>query len=231
VPGANEVVPGTLGCKDVPVQDEEPVENGWDRRRRRIALRLEGVALELFAERGYRDVTVVEVAEAAKVGARTVARYFPLKEDLLLSLPRRTVSGALEELRRTSQHTRSVREVWDVWAGLSRGNPEDVARLALFWQAARDVPEILDRARGEQHFRVRRALTTLIRDCLPDGEQSDLHAEVIAAALQAANGAIVEHWMQGNRGDDLAELFSSATAVLSEEVGLLDGRRRRRRAG
>jgi AcrR family transcriptional regulator len=213
------------------VEEGGPAENGWDRRRRRIALHLEGVALELFAVRGYRNVTVVEVAEAAEVGARTVARYFPLKEDLLLSLPRRTVSGALEELRRTSQHTRSVREVWDVWAGLSRGNPDDVARLTLFWQAARDVPEILDRARGEQHLRVRRALTTLIRDCLEDGPEADLHAEVIAAALQAANGAIVEHWMQGDRGDDLAELFASATAVLSEEVGLLDGRRRRRRTG
>jgi AcrR family transcriptional regulator len=213
------------------VDEEDSVENGWDRRRRRVALHLEGVALELFAQRGYRNVTVVEVAEAAEVGTRTVARYFPLKEDLLLSLPRRTVSGALEELRRTSQHTRSVREVWDVWAGLSRGNPDDVARLTLFWQAARDVPEILDRARGEQHLRVRRALTTLIRDCLEDGPEADLHAEVIAAALQAANGAIVEHWMQGDRGDDLAELFASATAVLSEEVGLLDGRRRRRRTG
>jgi AcrR family transcriptional regulator len=212
--------------------DDEAVESGWDRRRRRVALHLEGVALDLFATRGYRSVTVVDVAEAAEVGTRTVARYFPLKEDLLLSLPRRTVSGALEELRRTSQHTRSVREVWEVWAGLSRGNPKDVARLALFWQAARDVPEILDRARGEQHFRVRRALTALIRECLPDeDEQRDLHAEVIAAALQAANGAIVEHWMQGDRGDDLAELFASATSVLSEEIGLLDGRRRRRRAG
>ena len=70
----------------------------------------------------------------------------------------------------------------------SRGNPEDVARLALFWQAARDVPEILNRARGEQHFRVRRALTALIRECLPEeDEQRDLHAEVIASALQAAN--------------------------------------------
>jgi AcrR family transcriptional regulator len=211
------------------VDEEESVETGWERRRRRIALHLEGVALELFADRGYRNVTVFDVAEAAEVGTRTVARYFPLKEDLLLSLPRRTVSGALEELRRTSQHTRSVREVWDVWAGLSRGNADDVARLTLFWQAARDVPEILDRARGEQHFRVRRALTTLIRDCLDDGPQADLHAEVIAAALQAANGAIVEHWMQADRGDDLAELFGSATAVLSDELGLLDGRRRRRR--
>jgi AcrR family transcriptional regulator len=204
-------------------------ESGWDRRRRRVALHLEGVALELFAARGYRNVTVVDIAEAAGVATRTVARYFPLKEDLLLSLPRRAVTGAMDELRQVTRESRTIKDIWDVWAGLARGNDEEVQRLMLFWQAARDVPEILDRARGEQFLRVRQALTKLVRGCLDDGPQADLEAEVIAAALQAANGAIVEHWLRGNRGDDLAELFTSTTAALSFHVGGLDGSRRRRR--
>jgi AcrR family transcriptional regulator len=212
-------------------EQDAQVENGWDRRRRRVALHLEGVALELFAARGYRNVTVVDVAEAAGVATRTVARYYPLKEDLLLALPRRRVTGAIEELREVGQESRTVREVWDVWAGLAHGENEDAQRLALFWRAARDVPEILDRARGEQHERVRRALTSLVRGCLEDGPEADLHAEVVAAALQAANGAIVEHWMRGDRGDDLAELFTSATGVLAREVGGLTRGRRRRKAG
>jgi AcrR family transcriptional regulator len=212
-------------------QVEQVPESGWDRRRRRVALHLEGAALELFAERGYRNVTVVEVAEHAGVATRTVARYFPLKEDLLLALPRRRVTGALEELRELGQESRSVKEIWEVWAGLAHGDDQDAQRLALFWKAARDVPEILDRARGEQHLRVRRALTSLVRGCLEPGPDVDLQAEVIAAALQAANGAIVEHWMQGDRGDDLGELFAAATAVLAHEVGGLAKARRRRKTG
>ncbi|MCU1594589.1 MAG: putative TetR family transcriptional regulator [Frankiales bacterium] len=211
--------------------EEAEVETGWDRRRRRVALHLEGVALELFADRGYRNVTVVEVAEAAGVATRTVARYFPLKEDLLLALPRRRVTGAIEELREVGQESRTIKEVWDVWAGLAHGDEDDHQRLELFWRAARDVPEILDRARGEQHHRMRLALTSLVRGCLDDGPDVDLHAEVLAAALQAANGAIVEHWMRGERGDDLAELFTSATAALAVEVSALAKPRRRRKAG
>jgi AcrR family transcriptional regulator len=207
----------------------ELVETGWDRRRRRVALHLEAVALELFAAQGYRNVTVVDVAEAAGVATRTVARYFPLKEDLLLSLPRRMVTGAIDELRHVARESRTIKDIWDVWAGLARGNDEEVQRLYQFWQGAKDVPEILDRARGEQFLRVRQALTELVRGCLDDGPRADQDAEVLAAALQAANGAIVEHWMRGDRGDDLAEQFTSATAVLAYHFGSLDGTRRRRR--
>ncbi|MDT7551340.1 MAG: hypothetical protein QOE84_3734 [Actinomycetota bacterium] len=204
-------------------------ETGWDRRRRRVALHLEAVALELFAARGYRNVTVVDVAEAAGVATRTVARYFPLKEDLLLSVPRRMVTGAIEELQHVARESRTIKDIWDVWAGLTRSNDEEVGRLYQFWQAAQDVPEILDRARGEQHVRVRQALTVIVRGCLDDGPQADLDAEVLAAALQAANRAIVEHWMRGDRGDDLAEMFTASTAVLAYHLGTLDGTRRRRK--
>ena len=39
-------------------------------------------AMQLFAQRGFDDVTVAEVAEAANVSEKTVYNYFPTKEDL-----------------------------------------------------------------------------------------------------------------------------------------------------
>jgi AcrR family transcriptional regulator len=41
-----------------------------------------GEAMRLFATRGFDQVTVAEVAEAARVSEKTVFNYFPTKEDL-----------------------------------------------------------------------------------------------------------------------------------------------------
>ena len=58
-------------------------EKGF-RGRKKLATRraLSDMATRLFIERGFDNVTVAEIAEAANVAKMTVFNYFPRKEDL-----------------------------------------------------------------------------------------------------------------------------------------------------
>src|SRR5579871_5414215 len=53
-------------------------------------------ALRLFAERGYDETTLADIAQAAQVAPRTIFAYFEGKEDILLC-EEHNFLGALKE--------------------------------------------------------------------------------------------------------------------------------------
>ncbi|MFC7713686.1 TetR/AcrR family transcriptional regulator [Nonomuraea recticatena] len=55
-----------------------------ERKKRRTRQRISEVAIGLFVERGFENVTIAEVASAAEVSVNTVYNYFESKEDLVL---------------------------------------------------------------------------------------------------------------------------------------------------
>ena len=54
-----------------------------ERKKRQMREEISAVATRMFIERGFEQVTIVQVAEAANVAKMTVTNYFPLKEDLV----------------------------------------------------------------------------------------------------------------------------------------------------
>jgi AcrR family transcriptional regulator len=55
-----------------------------ERRRVRVKLMVQAEALKLFADKGYEQTTIDDIAHASAMSPRTFFRYFPTKEDVVL---------------------------------------------------------------------------------------------------------------------------------------------------
>lgn len=55
-----------------------------ERKKQRTHAAISEAAIALFLERGFNQVSVAQVAEAAEVSKRTLFAYFPVKEDLVV---------------------------------------------------------------------------------------------------------------------------------------------------
>ncbi len=54
-----------------------------ERKKQRTHESIARVALELFAQRGYDETTLDDIAEAADISKRTIFSYYQSKEDIL----------------------------------------------------------------------------------------------------------------------------------------------------
>src|SRR5690348_11917437 len=116
--------------KDVEALAIEPLALRLRTRRSELMVQeLEAVALRLFDQRGFKDVTVDEIVSEAHISARTFYRYFPNKEDVLqVHIDRRS---------RNLRAALSARPLSE--------EPLEALRLALAEQLATEDPELVRR--------------------------------------------------------------------------------------
>ncbi|WP_426323341.1 TetR family transcriptional regulator [Microbacterium sp. E-13] len=74
--------------QQIPPAVDQPAPRPGLRQRQREALEseLRQIALRLFEERGFDEVTISEIAAEAGVSERTFSRYFPSKEEVVLGI-------------------------------------------------------------------------------------------------------------------------------------------------
>ncbi len=92
-----------------------------ERRKQETRQAISDIATELFASRGFDDVTISQVAEAAGVAKMTVTNYFPRKEDLVFDRADAVVRHLADVI--------TGRDAGESWlAAIRRDYAESVAR-------------------------------------------------------------------------------------------------------
>lgn len=154
-----------------------------ERKKQQTRRRISDVATGLFVARGFDNVTVAEIAEAADVSKMTVFNYFPRKEDLFLD----RLADQLAELEQIVTRRPEGESVTTALRRyhhelLSEGHPLSgaVEPVRPFFSIVRASPALVNRTR--EH---RQDMEALFRRLLT-GEGVDETGARLAAALLAA---------------------------------------------
>jgi AcrR family transcriptional regulator len=186
------------------------------RSRARESLRAEvaEVAFNVFAERGFDNVTATEAAAAAGISRATFFRYFESKEDAVFVAQEEMgaqIAAALRERPVGEDAWTALRHSLDAVITYYRASPSHaLARLRLI----RGTPKL----RSHQLDRLaewKESLNVALAERLGLAE-SDVKVEaLVAAALGALNAASVR-WAESDGADDLIELIDAAFAAIAE---------------
>jgi AcrR family transcriptional regulator len=172
------------------------------------------VALELFAERGYEQTTIAEIADAAEVSPRTIFAYFPSKEDILFCDTPEIQDRLAQALRERPEGATALDALRDFIAGSLSPDGNEVLRKRIV--AANETLRRNERARFAPFEQL---MIEAIAEDLHAGPD-DIRPRMVAAALVAAFSAIHDH-------DPAAppESFSpeQAIAVIDDVMGFLRG--------
>src|SRR5438552_1886288 len=126
-------------------------------------------AIDVFAERGYFNAQVADVARAAGVAAGTVYLYFRSKDDLLVSIFERTMRQCLAEGRASAARTRDPQERLRRFARLHLAHLGRDRNLAVVFQVElRQSTKFMERFSSS----LLRDYLGLIRQAIGDGQRT-----------------------------------------------------------
>ncbi len=193
-----------------------------DRRRAELRQGIVLAALRLFADRGFDEVTVDEIAAAAGISLSTLFRHVASKDDMLVDVVRtgramivanfqqrpatEPVRDSLAHaiLRRTEQFTDET-ETIELWRRAMGSAPPRVRRAALLDEQERSQLIGLVAARL--------ALAAGDTSDLAAGDTSDLAAGVLVQTMLAAAEYAYDYWLRRPPRQTLHQLTRRALDI------------------
>ncbi|MGO1056153.1 TetR/AcrR family transcriptional regulator [Crossiella sp. CA198] len=193
-----------------------------ERKKQRTREAIAEAAIALFLDRGFDQVSVAEVAAAAEVSKRTLFKYFPSKEDLV-------VQRFADHQDESARYVRARVAGESPLAALERGWLDALRRQDPNTGLC-DLPEVVRFYRlitGTESLtaRLRRYIEdarALLADALVAAGYPPRRARLVAAQAGALETLLMqENAIQIAAGRSAAEVYPEAVAALTEAFKLL----------
>ncbi|ROO90692.1 TetR family transcriptional regulator [Actinocorallia herbida] len=182
-----------------------------ERKKRETRQLISDIATGLFLERGFDEVTVVEVAAVANVSAKTVFNYFPRKEDLFLDRFPDLLERVASAVRERPEGATPLKALKDEYLLMLEERDPVTGfgdeRLTAFRQVIHNSPALQGRVR-EVVQELEDLLAVLFAEAY--GEEADdpdvrMAALTTVGVLRTVNWASARMIAAGESGDALAD--------------------------
>ena len=195
----------------------DPTPSLRERKRLETMRRAQRVALELFDEYGFEQVTIERIAHEAEVSASTIYRHFGTKEQLVLwdEYDPRILERIDEELRRHPPLEAVEMALAEVYAEVAAPDEGLIQRRLRY---ALQEPGVQAAVALEMEMLSHAVEDTLSRHREPEADP--LETAVLANAIVGALVAALRHWHATGHERPFEELISRTFAVLRD--GLAD---------
>ena len=176
--------------------------------------KIERVALQLFAERGYDETTLADIADAADISRRTIFAYFESKEDILFCDEPLLYERLEQTLTQRPPSATTVDALREFVSSVSESDEQTRLRKRII--GANEGLRLSERARYAPLERL--IAESIARDL--DAGPDDVRPLLIAASVTAAFNAVRDRLVEGSDGPVLRE---EALGILDEVLEFLRG--------
>jgi AcrR family transcriptional regulator len=189
-----------------------------ERKKQQTREALSSLALRLFDERGFDEVTVDDIVSAADVSPRTFYRYFPSKEDLVLGdvgPAIEAMAAALRERPVDEPVIESIRRVvLDLAADYEHDLDDKRQRAALI-----EATPALRHRWIERQAAIEEALAPVVAARLGIDDHTDVRPRLIAACAVAAIRVASDVWLANGATGSLIDSVDHALSLLTASLG------------
>ncbi|MFE2034405.1 TetR/AcrR family transcriptional regulator [Streptomyces scopuliridis] len=200
-----------------PLTAQQPQPGLRERKKLKTRTAIRRAAYGLIADQGYEATTVEQIAEASEVSPSTVFRYFPTKEDIVLTDEYDPVMASVLRSRPAGEPPlESIRFLFDqtLQSMLTSEYDEAIQRTKLMVE----VPAV--RARMTETMSVS---AKLLGDVLAERTgraPDDLELRIFIAAMLSVVREVTLYWGERGNQDDLRVLVHHALDSVADGLRL-----------
>ena len=181
---------------------------------------IEDAAWELFAEQGYEETSINDIAERANVAPRTFFRYFPTKEAVMYPQFDELLESVRNEFHKRPADEpviTSLFESFEVLGGSLEGEASRArARMEMMKRPGQRPP-------GTEYFRTRLAETTaeLVLEREGGGEDARMRARLASGVVSLLIDTAHNCWIEAGAHEPLHDVGDRCRQVMGDMIGTM----------